>query len=294
MHHGQQILWTPEHGYARVDELEDAMNSATARGTPKLIITDCCFGAVDSGPGVPPVWTWPSGDENTIHDMAVFHATCPGHYSHSSSTHSLTVFLAREMAAHPKGISLDELKYAVEDSMRAMDHGVMAPMLDNRLSRPLQFACAAQPGRQVTPPPPGLKAFPMAHKASGMVCDVHGGSGEQGAALELFPAHGGENQNFTFEVVGGGWGVLRAADSGLAADVERDGRSPGARVLMFPFHGGDNQLWKFELIKGGRGYGLLRGKASGLVLEAAADAQPGAALVLAEETRKDAQLFHVG
>jgi hypothetical protein len=131
-----------------------------------------------------------------------------------------------------------------------------------------------------------------------MVLDVHGGSGEAGAALELFPPHGGENQNFTFEVLpGGGWGVLRAAGSGLAADVERDGRSPGARVLMFPFHGGANQLFKFERARGGKGYGRLRGKASRLVLAAAAAAQPGAALVLAEDAGDDdaaAQLFHVG
>jgi len=293
MHQGQQLLWT-QAGYVRVDELEDAIDRGTRKGTPKLIVTDCCYGAVDAGPGVPPVWTWPPGDESTIHDMAVLHATCPGHYSHSNSTSSLTVFFARALAANPGGVTLDQVFYSLADAMRAMDHGVMQPTLDNRLSRPLLFCAtaAAGPGCQATPAPAAPPAFPVIHLASGMVLDVHGGSFANGAALELFPPHGGDNQQFSFQP-GKGWGVLCATASGLVADVTGDGREPGTRLLMFPQHGGDNQLFKFEPAKGKRGYGLLRAKASGLVL-AAQSSQPGSALVLAEETGQEDQLFHVG
>ena len=61
----------------------------------------------------------------------------------------------------------------------------MQPTLDNRLSQPLVFARAAEPGRQATPAPPAPAAFPVRHKATGMVLDVHGGSASAGAALEL-------------------------------------------------------------------------------------------------------------
>jgi len=81
--------------------------------------------------------------------------------------------------------------------------------------------------------------------------DVSGNSGANGAVLIQWPYHGGQNQMFRPDSVGGGYYRLVALNSGKVADVAGGSTANGAAIIQWDWHGGNNQLFRLEPLSDG-------------------------------------------
>ena len=79
------------------------------------------------------------------------------------------------------------------------------------------------------------------------VLDVNGWSTDNGAPIIQWEMHGGHNQRFRIESVGGGQFALRSVHSGKVLDVAGASLDNGAPILQWDWHGGDNQLWQIVM-----------------------------------------------
>jgi hypothetical protein len=118
---------------------------------------------------------------------------------------------------------------------------------------------------QATPAHLGWMPSRMIAKHSLKVVDIHGGSGASGAFAIQWPLHGGHNQAFRADPVGGGYYRLVALHSTKVLDVHGGSTANGARLLQWDWHGGDNQLFRLEPL--GDGYVRIVAKHSGRVLD---------------------------
>lgn len=89
---------------------------------------------------------------------------------------------------------------------------------------------------------------------SGKCVDVQFGGTNAGARLIQHTCHGGDNQAFQFESVGGGLYRIIAGNSGLCIDQVNAVLSTGGQFMQWPCHNGTNQ--QFDVISGqvGSGY----------------------------------------
>ena len=78
---------------------------------------------------------------------------------------------------------------------------------------------------------------------SGKVLDVTGGSTDDGAVIQQWPWHGGDNQRFFIEPLGDGYVRVVAKHSGKVLDVTGGSADNGALIIQWPWHGGNNQRW---------------------------------------------------
>lgn len=98
-------------------------------------------------------------------------------------------------------------------------------------------------------------------KHSGKAMDIQGGSTGNGARLLQWSFHGGQNQQFFPDPVGGGYYRLVALHSQKVLDVYGASAADGAEVIQWPWHGGDNQRFRIEPL--GDGYARIIAKHSG-------------------------------
>ncbi len=94
------------------------------------------------------------------------------------------------------------------------------------------------PGRDFT----GI--YNMLSKNSGMVMDVFNGGLNQGNNIIQWYAHGGTNQQWSFEKLENGYYKITSISSGMSLDVYNAGNELGNRVIQWPYHGGTNQQWR--------------------------------------------------
>jgi hypothetical protein len=119
----------------------------------------------------------------------------------------------------------------------------------------------------VTPAHIGWMPARLFAKHSGMALDVSGASGASGTRIIQWPYHGGENQLFRPDPVGGGHVRLVAQHSAKVLDIEGGSTASGARAIQYDWHGGDNQLFRLEALGGG--HVRVIAKHSGKVLDVA-------------------------
>lgn len=88
--------------------------------------------------------------------------------------------------------------------------------------------------------------FLLQNRHSGRVMDVLGAQVGDGAPVETYPPHGGDNQRLYLD-----WYDLSTATcrlvfkhSGRVLDLTAN--RPGAGCVAYPFHGGANQLWRLQ------------------------------------------------
>jgi hypothetical protein len=117
----------------------------------------------------------------------------------------------------------------------------------------------------VTPAHLGWMPARLFAKHSGLSLDIFGFSVENGAQAIQWPYHGGENQLFRPDSVGGGYVRLVAQHSGRVLDVHSASTASGAQIIQWDWHGGDNQLFRLEPL--GDGYVRIVAKHSGKVLD---------------------------
>ena len=79
---------------------------------------------------------------------------------------------------------------------------------------------------------------------SGKVLDVSGWSADNGAPIVQWDWHGGNNQRFWIDDVGGDLFALRSVHSGKVLDVDGFSTDRGARIIQWDWHGGNNQRWQ--------------------------------------------------
>lgn len=74
--------------------------------------------------------------------------------------------------------------------------------------------------------------------------DVRGGSRANGANVLLWRSHGGDNQRWRFEHLGGGEYRIVNVKSGKSLDVARASLKNSANVSQWTWNGGGNQRWR--------------------------------------------------
>ena len=98
--------------------------------------------------------------------------------------------------------------------------------------------------------------YPIIVKHTGKVLDVRGVSTANGAEIQQWDHHGGDNQLFRLIPVGGGYYKVMARNSGKVLDVRGISTANGAEIQQWDWWGGDNQRWRLDPL--GDGYlGLL-------------------------------------
>ncbi len=117
----------------------------------------------------------------------------------------------------------------------------------------------------VTPAHLGWGPVPVVARHSGRVADVEGGSMGNGARIHQWDWHGGENQQFRPDPVGGGWYRIVALSSGKVLDVHGASTGNGAAVIQWDWHGGANQQFRPEPL--GDGSYRIVARHSGRVLD---------------------------
>ncbi|MEU8617477.1 RICIN domain-containing protein [Streptomyces sp. NPDC048623] len=93
--------------------------------------------------------------------------------------------------------------------------------------------------------------------AGGTCLEMPGWTSEWGAQATVWGCNGGDNQNWVFNAMGGGFFQIVNRSSGLC--LELPGLPPstadGTRVQQWPCNGGRNQLWWFDHWGSGSGDG---------------------------------------
>lgn len=97
------------------------------------------------------------------------------------------------------------------------------------------------------------------------VVDVNGGSGENGANIQLWSRNDNSSQKFKVTYEGDGKYSVMALCSGKYMDAENGGNAEGTNVLQFEYNGGDNQKWYIR--EEGDGFYSVISVSSGLYLD---------------------------
>ncbi len=86
---------------------------------------------------------------------------------------------------------------------------------------------------------------------SGKCLDVAGVETRNGANVQQWQCHDGNNQKWRFTLKGDGYYVLTALHSGKCLDVASAGGNNGDNVQQWDCHNGKNQTWKITADGGG-------------------------------------------
>jgi len=113
--------------------------------------------------------------------------------------------------------------------------------------------------------PPVERHFEIVSRASGKCLDVFGASTEPAAQVIQWICHGGENQQWRLEPVGGGAVRIIARHSGQVLDVFGALIDDVTPIIQWPAHGGENQLWTIEPTS--QGYVRIVARHSGKALD---------------------------
>lgn len=81
--------------------------------------------------------------------------------------------------------------------------------------------------------------------------DVAGRSTENGANIQLWDCHDGQNQQFVFEPAASGYSVIRSVHSQKCLDVWAWSSEPGANIAQYDCHGGENQQFAVQDVSNG-------------------------------------------
>jgi ricin-type beta-trefoil lectin protein len=123
--------------------------------------------------------------------------------------------------------------------------------------------------------------YKIVARNSGLCLDVIGGGTNAGARLMQYTCHGGDNQSFQFQSVGGGLYQIIAGNSGLCLDQVNAVYTTGGQFMQWPCHSGTNQ--QFDVISGQVGsgyYNQIEVQHSQLNMDVAnASTSPGAYIV---------------
>jgi Ricin-type beta-trefoil lectin domain-like len=84
--------------------------------------------------------------------------------------------------------------------------------------------------------------------SSGFVVDVVGALQNNGQPVILFLQHGGENQLYDVQFVGGNRFMFVARHSGKCLDVTGFSTQDGAPIIQWDCHGGPNQVWELGIM----------------------------------------------
>jgi hypothetical protein len=110
--------------------------------------------------------------------------------------------------------------------------------------------------------------------SSYLVLDVPGGRGDDYVPIQQFGWHGGPNQQWRVENVGGNFFTIVNIYTGKAMDVPGGLQTPGLVIQQYSLHGGPNQQWRFETFPAAEGpilfrpeYHRIYNRASGLALD---------------------------
>ncbi len=114
--------------------------------------------------------------------------------------------------------------------------------------------------------------FSIVSKNSGLVWDIYGASGNNGAKLIQYHSHGGNNQVVRIIQNSDGWYWIQFVHSGKVLDVPGQTQTAATQVQQWDYNGSDAQKWRFENIPGdtGKGWGkwmFIRAKCSNQVLD---------------------------
>jgi uncharacterized repeat protein (TIGR03803 family) len=88
--------------------------------------------------------------------------------------------------------------------------------------------------------------FEIVSRNSGKCLDVFGASTDAAAPVIQWTCHGGQNQQWRLEPVGGSAFQIIARHSGQALDVFGASLDDVTPIIQYPVHGGDNQVWTIE------------------------------------------------
>lgn len=87
--------------------------------------------------------------------------------------------------------------------------------------------------------------YAIRSKNSNLLMDVYNGGKEQGTNIIQWPATGGANQKWKFELLDNGYyKITSVLNPTFSLDVYNAGATLGNRVIQWPYHGGANQQWK--------------------------------------------------
>jgi hypothetical protein len=87
-------------------------------------------------------------------------------------------------------------------------------------------------------------AYILKNQHSGKCLDVDGWKTGNGAIIQTWACHYGDNQRFRIYDAGDGYIQIRAKHSNRCLDVSGGSRTPGAQIHQWDCHGGDNQKIK--------------------------------------------------
>lgn len=93
--------------------------------------------------------------------------------------------------------------------------------------------------------------YVLVSRNSGKAMDVSGNSTADGARIQQWSRHNGQNQQFQFLDSGSGYYRLKARHSGKVLDVNGASTADGAQLIQWPDHGGSNQQWRLATTDSG-------------------------------------------
>jgi hypothetical protein len=112
--------------------------------------------------------------------------------------------------------------------------------------------------------------YKIVNANSGKAIDVDSLSTQDGAKIEQWSYHGGNNQRWVFTDQGGGYYQIAALHSGKALDNPGFSSTAGTAMDQWSTNGGGNQIW--QVLANDDGTYRLVNKASGLALDVAGGA----------------------
>jgi hypothetical protein len=134
--------------------------------------------------------------------------------------------------------------------------------------------------------------YELVNRNSGKALDVCGAATADGACVQQWARHGGQNQQWRFVDAGGGYYRVVARHSGKALDVYNWSTANGGAIVQWADHGGNNQQWQLASSSGG--YLRLISRHSGKVLEVqGASTADGGAVVQYDDWGGDNQQWQL-
>ncbi|GAB3168892.1 hypothetical protein GCM10027059_32620 [Myceligenerans halotolerans] len=91
----------------------------------------------------------------------------------------------------------------------------------------------------------------LVNRNSGKCLDVSGFSTADGATVQQWTCHDGDNQRWQVQEVSGGYAQITGVNSGKCLDVDGFSTADGAAVQQWTCHGGENQQWQVQDLPGG-------------------------------------------
>lgn len=91
---------------------------------------------------------------------------------------------------------------------------------------------------------------PLISRATAKVVDITGSTAGDGVAAIQWGFHGGDNQRFRLEAVGGGDLRAVARHSGKVLEVSNASKADGAPLVQWAWNGGDHQRFRLEGVGG--------------------------------------------